>query len=285
MYNKEILSQQAGNALIKEAIIKDGSLMIARCGNSELNCCEFYFKNNTGKKKHAFPPNITKLATNNAGVFPVDNTILNNFSKIYLESLALTDIMAVWQLPFEDYVCNNICENADLIPLRSLEPYYDLEPWSINLKDQTVLVINSFAKTIETQYETVREKLFDNPAVLPPFKLKTYRSVQSIAGTKTIFTNWIDAYHYMCNDIEKMRFDVALIGAGGYGLPLAAFIKKMGKKAIYIGGAIQILFGIKGSRWKSHDIISQFFNPYWTEPSKKTETPSNYKMIEGGCYW
>ena len=55
----------------------------------------------------------------------------------------------------------------------------------------------------------------------------------------------------MVKEIEKKDFDIALIGAGAYGMPLAYKIKKMGKKAIHIGGSLQCLFGIKGSRWEA----------------------------------
>jgi hypothetical protein len=37
-------------------------------------------------------------------------------------------------------------------------------------------------------------------------------------------------------DIDCLEFDVALIGAGAYGLPLAACVKRLGKKAIHMGG-------------------------------------------------
>ena len=48
--------------------------------------------------------------------------------------------------------------------------------------------------------------------------------------------------------IGKIDFDVALLGCGAYGLPFAASIKRMGKKAVHLGVATQILFGIKGKR-------------------------------------
>ena len=41
------------------------------------------------------------------------------------------------------------------------------------------------------------------------------------------------------------NFDIALIGCGAYGFPLAAFVKGIGKKAVHIGGPLQLFFGIK----------------------------------------
>jgi glycerol-3-phosphate dehydrogenase len=84
--------------------------------------------------------------------------------------------------------------------------------------------------------------------------------------------------------INKASFDVAIIGCGAYGFPLAAHVKRIGKKAVHMGGATQILFGIKGARWNNHDFISFLYNEYWTAPNKQ-ETPTKHKDIEGGCYW
>jgi hypothetical protein len=60
-------------------------------------------------------------------------------------------------------------------------------------------------------------------------------------------------------------------------------LKKRGLKCIVMGGAIQILFGIKGGRWKNHE-ISKFFNNSWVTPSG-TCKPNNSNLIENNCYW
>jgi hypothetical protein len=48
---------------------------------------------------------------------------------------------------------------------------------------------------------------------------------------------------------QQGHFDVALVSAGAYTGPLAHHIFKLGKTAIYFGGSLQNLFGIKGHRW------------------------------------
>jgi len=93
-----------------------------------------------------------------------------------------------------------------------------------------------------------------------------------------------EALDYMTNQIEKRSFDVALLGCGAYGFPLASRIKNMGKQAIHMGGALQILFGIRGGRWDSHPIISKLYNENWVRP-KLTERPQNFNQVENGCYW
>jgi hypothetical protein len=62
-------------------------------------------------------------------------------------------------------------------------------------------------------------------------------------------------------------------------MPLASYCKKIGKKAIYMGSDLQVLFGIYGKRWEESDLI----NEHWIRPSDE-ETPQDYKKVEGGCY-
>ena len=79
-------------------------------------------------------------------------------------------------------------------------------------------------------------------------------------------------------------FDVAIVGCGSYGMPLAARIKGLGKQVIHLAGATQILFGIRGARWDARPYMQKFFNENWTRPSA-TERPKNADLVEGACYW
>ena len=89
----------------------------------------------------------------------------------------------------------------------------------------------------------------------------------------------------MQKDISKLDFDVAILGCGAYGVPLASYIKNtLSKSAIYVGGGLQILFGIKGKRWDNHEIIQTMYNEHWARPSVQ-ETPTDSSSVENGCYW
>jgi len=68
----------------------------------------------------------------------------------------------------------------------------------------------------------------------------------------------------------RLRFDVALIGAGAI-LPFAAFVKSRGRIGIHTGGPTQILFGILGRRWE--------------ETRENRVLRSQFKRVEQGGYW
>ena len=61
-------------------------------------------------------------------------------------------------------------------------------------------------------------------------------------------------------------------------------MKRSGRKAVHLGGATQILFGIKGKRWDAHEVISGLYNEHWVRPSTD-ETPQRKNVVEGGTYW
>jgi hypothetical protein len=159
--------------------------------------------------------------------------------------------------------------------LHKLEPYYDANPWTEVLSGKKVLVIHPFAQTIEDQYKK-RHLLFNDQRILPQFQLKTLKAVQTIANSNADFKNWFDAINNMKKQISECDFEIAIIGCGAYGLPLAAHVKRLGKKAFHLGGATQILFGIKGKRWETIPEVSKLMNDYWVRPNQ-TRRPKGMK--------
>ena len=167
----------------------------------------------------------------------------------------------------------------------SLDAFNFKEPWTVSLKGKKVLVINPFSETIRLQYER-RDKLFKNQKILPEFELKTLKSVQTLADERDPrFENWFEALEWMKSEISAIDFDVALLGCGAYGIPLQHYIKKIGKSSVYMGGGVQLLFGIKGRRFDQMKRIRKLYNDYWVRPSE-TEQIKSWKKVEmGGPYW
>ena len=94
------------------------------------------------------------------------------------------------------------------------------------------------------------------------------------------FETWFDALDWMCARVREIDFDVALIGAGAYGLPLAAYVKGLGKKAVHLGGPTQLMFGIRGKRWDQWPQFQKLYNEHWTRPLAE-ETPGAIRMFDG----
>jgi hypothetical protein len=147
-----------------------------------------------------------------------------------------------------------------------------------------VLVVSPFSKEIRSQY-TKREYLWENKKILPKFELITVDSVWYFTGCKDKrFKDWFEALDYLYDEVMKNDFDIALLGCGPFGFPLAARIKQAGKQAVHMGGAVQILFGIKGKRWDDSGFGAKYYNEYWIRPGEETK-PEITKCLDNGCYW
>lgn len=277
IYPSKVLSAEEGNKLLKQKLQENTPFMATRFGANEINYAYRAF--------HGLRiPFKFRKSIANTGFFPInDKKLLEKFSEIYLVSAAESDILGVWNSSeYEGAAVSEFCPNATLTRLTALEPYYFENPWSIALKNKKVLVIHPFAKTIEKQYVN-HFQLFENKEVLPDFELITFKAENTIFGHDK-FKNWFEVFDYSCEQISKINFDIAIIGAGSYGLPLVSFIKKTGKQAVHMAGATQILFGIKGKRWDEHPTISKLYNENWVRPDAE-ETPKNHLKVEKGCYW
>lgn len=264
--------------------------MACRFGNTELQTVVGYlkikYKGHSEEDDAYLEKWFTRLGQG-AGFFPVDYQYLERFSKLILESGANADLLAMWHLNMEDFVIEEFAPNVDLTYLFRLEPWLaPNRPWSAALSGKKVLIIHPFEKSIREQYKK-REKLFPGSDILPEFELITLKAVQTICEEKDDrFETWFDALDYMYEKALGIDFDVAIIGCGAYGMPLASKLKSAGKQAIHLGGATQLLFGIKGYRWENNypTKIATFFNDAWTRALAE-ETPKNAGTVEKGCYW
>lgn len=296
-FGASIAQPEIGNQLIAEYIKSNKPFMTTRFGHTELTCLRNYFEmqelkdvshvikiwNRIKGKSYAWDEHVANAMHRYSGFFPSTPENLQKFCEIYISKMGLIDLMAVWFIYYEDVICHQYCSNASLIRLESIEPYYYVNPWSQYLAGKKVLVVHPFEQSIKHQFAK-RELLFENKNILPPFELKTIKAVQTVAYNDTAFSDWFEALESMKNQMKQTDFDIALIGAGAYGLPLAAYAKELGKQAIHFGGSLQILFGIKGARWDDMPSINKFYNEHWIRPLKE-ETPDGFKKVEDGCYW
>lgn len=217
-----------------------------------------------------------------AGFFPPSPENLERFARLSLEDCRQIDVLGSW-LPAEAGLGGHL--RAVRVPITDLEPYFHENPWSEALRGRKVLVVHPFDLSVRSQYGK-RAALFRDPRVLPEFELRTLRTVQSIGGDCARFKDWFEALDWMKGEIAAIDFDIALIGAGAYGMPLAAFIKReLHRKAVHLGGATQILFGIRGRRWDQWPAYAEgLYNEAWVRPQDE-ETPAAAGRVEGGCYW
>lgn len=284
-YNGQtILDINDANRMIKNKIIDGDPFVVARFGDTELRTMLYGIERKI-KKNRPYPDYIKKALSKNAGFFPIINDgSIDKYVELMIDSCKDIDVLAVWFNLMEDYMYKQFGpSNGQYIHLKALEPFWSDEPWTSALKGKKVLIIHPFARTIEKQYKH-REQLFTNKMILPEFNIQTLEAVQSIGGKCDKFKTWFDALEWMYSEAMKKQFDIAIIGCGAYGLPLAIKLKKSGKIAIHMGGVTQMLFGIKGHRWDLKPEYAALYNNHWCRPSE-SEKPIVASEIEDGCYW
>ena len=292
--------------LIYRQLMQEGSCMIARFGSTELYCLANYIGTKTGFVNSFIPflfakaepwwmmPQRVSDLKNCSGFFSANGEgQIERFCELMLVDMTCVDILGSWVS--KEYLVEKYISNAKRVHLPYLEPYYSINRWTRALAGKKVLVVHPFAEQIKQQYTQNRTHLFEDTRILPEFEIEVLRAIQSLGGEDNGFASWFDALDYMKSEMDKIDYDICIIGCGAYGFHLAAHAKRMGKKAIHMGGATQLLFGIKGNRWEDpmygvkewglpYGFYTKMFNEFWIKPGEEGR-PKNAEQVEGACYW
>ncbi|MFZ9937932.1 MAG: hypothetical protein ACO3JG_12880 [Luteolibacter sp.] len=292
----DLQGDSAGNH-IKALLTSDDPCMVSRIGNTEMAALLTYL--NVVEKSPAVLKNLKYIVgkigwfwwddfikydmKNNSGFFPPADSLLRKFAERFVNDIANIDVLGSW-LVDDRAIRDFFFPEAAIVPLQDLEPFWHQNPWTNALAGRAVLVVHPFAESIRKQYSK-RHLLFSDGMILPDFELKTVKAVQSLGEHENHrFRDWFDALDYTSEQIAKTNYDVAIIGAGAYGLPLASLVKQSGKKAVHIGGAVQLLFGITGKRWARRPCYQKLINEHWEHPLP-AECPPRSSQIASGDYW
>lgn len=273
-------SDEEANALIADYIKSDKPFALCRLGSAEFTLMQLYDEYQMFHRNRLPQSNMYSL-------FHEDLAEIDRWVTLTKEDCKDVDIMAYFEdHPMEEYLIRSYCSNTKLIRLEQVETILHEIPWTMALEGKKVLIISPFVDTITAQYPNM-DKIYQGRKMLPEFELKTLKSVWfSGAKEEDTFNNWFDALDYLYEEAMKIDFDIALLGCSTFGFDLACMFKRAGKQAIQYGGALQLLFGIKGSRWDDCPPYVKYFNEYWVR-APKTEAPSkNFaNKLDNSCYW
>jgi hypothetical protein len=211
------------------------------------------------------------------GIFSQD------FLRLYSESIRDADLLTGWNAILDEsqtVVFRKLKPGADLLHHRVVEPYYvQSDPWTKSLNDCKVLIVSIFSESMRMQQHRL-DKVWEGKVmfgnckldfVIPPFAPDCSKS-------------WVEHFEILKDKVHGKTFDLALLSCGTFGLPLGKFIRdEMRSSAIYVGGSLQLYFGIKGKRWDLHEEISAAYNESWIRPVEAM--PDSWQIMDDGCYW
>jgi hypothetical protein len=270
---------------LKDVLAESGGRIAGKIGTTELLALEYYHR----RVSLSFPPSLSwrrpaKRLWIDSGVFPVEKKQFYEFIEFYLQSIQEIDALHLWQRdpflgPFEEALAQKYCSHARLLERGGLS-YLSIS----NLLPLRWLVISPFVDTMKQQIGKISQihNLKADSAIIQ----QTIESCQFLQCpqfshlTPSPFKNWTEGLQQMTEKALAQKFDIAIVGAGAWSLPILAELKKAGKKGLHLGGETQLLFGIKGRRWDEKNL----YNEHWVRPSTQ-ETPSNFMKKENGCYW
>ena len=229
---------------------------------------------------------------NNAGIHIKNIDSLHIYVNKLIESYEHCSAIAEWDIKGEVFAKTGngqllIAERTPTIPklnALSLEPYYVDYSWMSKIDGKKILIIHPFKNTIKHQILHMN-KLFPTRTWFKDCTFIHLSPPQTLAGNHQN----IDWQIHLNSFLEILHthtdFDIALVAAGGYGMLIADDIyTNMKKSVMYIGGALQLFFGIIGKRWFDNKEIMALVNDDWVRPAAN-DKPSHSAKVEKGCYW
>ncbi len=178
----------------------------------------------------------------------------------FLDSLGASEIVVRQMVDYN--VISNVCNGRKLFVVSSFAP----------------LMVNQWSSG---NLQKIRPKF--NPALVQGYRFPYfYNSVEYESSNQAL-----DA---ICEELRPLvaDSDVVVLSCGVYGGYISKFLSSIGKEVFYVGGDLQIWFGIMGSRWrdsvgKQKDFVET--SDYWITKIPEEFVYSNSSSIEGACYW
>jgi hypothetical protein len=291
---------ESGNQQLT-ALLAGESMLVGRMGSTEAwVVCEFGNNDVSPllKTQLSFIERlrIRRHAWLVAGIWPPTNRQLERFARDYVSAMQQCDVLIEWSapefMPMESSIASHLCKGAIRIPLKTLNLFKVVDegedPWIKVLEGKRVLVIHRETELIASQY--LKRTELHRHFTLPNLKsLDVYQPPQTNGlslGRRSWSRNLQQAKEELQELHNSRKFEFALVSAGAYGMPISSYLKTLGIPTVYVGGILQMYFGIWGSRWakSESDLYKDSATSSWVWPSESSK-PRGYKLIEGGSYW
>lgn len=240
---------------------------------------------------------ISSMKTN-AGIRLSNAGSIEKYSQLYLRAFDNCEVYFGWDVQ-GNYI-GHIAESHHQIRMKYSEKtmlwslvldvfhYIYSTPWTHALKGKRILLISPFEDSLKEKIE-IRNRIWGDTEIdlFPDCSFVIIKPPMTQADEASReFDQELEDFLQQLDEI-KDSYDVALVSCGGYGnLVCNHIFENHQKSAIYVGGVLQMYFGILGNRWLEErpDVVRLFLNEYWSRP-KEHEKPKGCQNVERGCYW
>lgn len=282
---------------LEDKITNNKQFILPRVAGIENNFVELgvgLMQNQITQEQMAYLQNGMKTMKNNAGIKLTSLTSVVKYSKLYLAVFHKCDAYFEWEPWGEvykyiarshDFITKNFNKKKQFWAF-TLDIFHNIynNPWTTALRGKRLLIISPFIKSFEEKLPILKE--IYGVDLFPECTFIFLKPPQTQGDCPSEeFDVELDKF------VEKIKlvkddFDIALCSCGGYGNLVCDKLFDLGKSAIYVGGVLQMYFGVYGNRWlkERSDILRLYMNKHWTRP-KLEEQPNGFKKVEGSCYW
>jgi hypothetical protein len=284
----------------------DGQLIIGRYGGSEsqlIQYSELPYNTNESIPDTFHNPGFYYY---NEQTFEEKRSLAQRIGKLHRDDYAIRNIFSLfdWNNRLDQkellymYGTQAGWIHADILypPCLVLHGKRNKIPWTQSFHNKTILIIHPFIDTIKAQIPKL-QNIWSNvnvtgaPYSCMPATMNNVKFVRAQLPVSNPTKSWFDALEELKQKVNNVGyFDIALLGCGGFGSSLLTHITQLSHRpsAIYIGGTLQLYFGIHGQRWYTTEVGYQHWHPLytdaWTWPLDSDLNFSTVGLIEGASY-
>lgn len=245
------------------------------------------------RRVRAFAVAMGNVSVRHAGVFPADDAFQREFAARFAADVAQLDSIGVT----DDVVHAKRIVRYHGLPITPVHysahepdrsaPADDGSCWLYHLHGARILLVCPFAhllaeRATREEFEAVWAKTgkrWFEPAHVSAVELPYGFDPE----TQERYANSLDLLDDICERMDAIEYDVALIAVAGLGIPIAVHAKREGRVGISLGGHLQVLFGVLGERWRERRKWQRlYFNDSWIDmPERYRPDPA----LTDGDYW
>jgi hypothetical protein len=275
---------------VRDACASATGYAAGKLGNSERAVLQYPIavaRVTDARKLRAFEMATAVKFLRHAGVFPADPGFYPRWAEVLADHVGNLDSIGLFPdafgeelefLRFHGLDPHRAILGGDQQPDRSV-PSDEDNCYLPALAGRDVLLVCPFAgllaaRATKETFEAVWAKTGK-----PWFEPRSVQALEFPYGftpaTRERYASALDLLAEIAEQVESMSFDVALIAAGGLGIPLASLVKSLDRVGISLGGHLQILFGVLGARWRSNERWRRrYFNDAWIDmPARYAPDP------------
>jgi hypothetical protein len=282
---------------LRQSLRNPSGLAVAKLGLSEQTFLSYPFlleRCISERQVAALTLHTRRHAAANTGVFPGDIDSIVEFSKLHAKAARSLDFVGLVSGRLEADLLNYLDYQGKTLSIFDFEPDRSIPDdrascYLPELEGQRVLIVSSVAELLcaranEETFTAVwakTGKLWFRPAQVTSlqFPWAYDRNTQHQFGSSMNLLEWI------IERIDPETFDIALIAGATFGVPVAAAIKDMNRSAIALGGALQVLFGVSGKRWRDDPTwVQNYMTKAWIDIPRAQipDMPDGYG--DGGAF-